>query len=166
MNTCRVALIACLTLGLFFLLSPLAPVVEAQETEASIQKMMSPEEFTAAGLNKLSPEELQKLDAWLHGYREAAETKAAEKATEKAAKSSRAKMDIIASRVDGTLGGLTGRTVITLEDGTKWKQGNIDDRYRPSVTDHPNAVVVHTPFGYKMHIEGMAEFYVNPVRSP
>ena len=74
-------------------------------------------------------------------------------------------MDVIASRVDGTLGGLTGRTVITLEDGTKWKQGNIDDRYRPSVTDHPNAVVAHTPFGYKMHIEGMAEFYVNPVRS-
>ena len=26
--------------------------------------MMSPEEFKAAGLNKLSPEELQKLDAW------------------------------------------------------------------------------------------------------
>jgi len=165
MNTCRITLITCLTLGLFFLLSPLVPAVGAQQTEGSIQQIMSPEEFTAAGLNKLSPEELQKLDAWLHGYREAAETKAAEKATAKAAKTSRAKMDIIASRVDGTLGGLTGRTVITLEDGTKWKQGNIDDRYRPSVTDHPNAVVAHTPFGYKMHIEGMAEFYVNPVRS-
>jgi hypothetical protein len=165
MNTCRITLITCLTLGLFFLLSPLVPAVGAQETEAGIQKMMTPEEYSAAGLNKLSPEERQKLDAWLHGYREAAETKAAEKATEKAAKTSRAKMDIVASRVDGTLGGLTGRTVIKLEDGTKWKQGNSDDRYRPSATDHPNAVVVHTPFGYKMHIEGMAEFYVNPVRS-
>jgi hypothetical protein len=108
MNTCRITLITCLTLGLFFLLSPLVPAVGAQETEGSIQKMMTPEEFTAAGLNKLSPEERQKLDAWLHGYREAAETKAAEKATEKAAKTSRAKMDIVASRVDGSwrIGGI------------------------------------------------------------
>ena len=164
MNTGRSTLIAYLTFSLLLVLG-LVERARAQEAEAGIQKMMTPDEYSAAGLNKLSPEERQKLDAWLHGYREAAETKAAEKATEKAAKSSRAKMDIVASRVDGTLGGLTGRTVITLEDGTKWKQGNSDDRYRPSATDHPNAVVVHTPFGYKMHIEGMAEFYVNPVRS-
>ena len=89
---------------------------------------MTPEEFKAAGLNKLSPDELQKLNAWLQGYREVAE----KKATARAAKVERTKMDLLVSRVDGTFNGLTGRTVIRLEDGTVWKQANADDRYRPS----------------------------------
>jgi hypothetical protein len=71
----------------------------------------------------------------------------------------------VVSRVDGTLGGLTGSTVIKLEDGTVWKQANHDDRYQPVVTDHPMVSVSHSPFGYKMRVEGMPEFYVNPIRS-
>ena len=50
----------------------------APETSGSIKEVMSPEEFKAAGLNKLSAEELQKLDAWLQGYRQVTE-QAAEK---------------------------------------------------------------------------------------
>src|SRR5712691_11364246 len=108
MNTCRVALITYVPLGLFFLLSPLVPAVGAQETEGSIQQMMTPEEFTAAGLNKLSPEELQKLDAWLQGYRETTE-----KRTEKKVKQSFFKFgEPMLSRVDGSFGGLKGRTLI------------------------------------------------------
>ena len=144
---------------------------QSSEREASskvLQDMMTAEEFKAAGLEKLSSEELKNLNAWLQGYREVAETKAAEKATaeatEKAAKTSRAKMDQIFSRVDGTFTGLTGRTIIKLEDGTVWKQANIDDRYRGQVTDHPMAFVSRSPFGWKMRIEGTPEFYVNPVR--
>jgi hypothetical protein len=75
-------------------------------------------------------------------------------------------MDLLVSRVDGTFTGLTGRTVIRLEDGTVWKQANADDRYRPKVTDHPAAAVIHGVFGYKMRIEGTQEFYVDPVRNP
>src|SRR5438309_7338288 len=108
--------------------------------------MMTPKQFNAAGLNKLSQEELQKLDAWLQGYRQVTE----KKATARAAKVERTKMDLLVSRVDGTFNGLTGRTVIRLEDGTVWKQANADDRYRPKVTDHPAAAVIHGIFGYKM----------------
>ncbi len=134
-----------------------------EEMSGSIQQMMTPEEFKAAGLNKLSPDELQKLDAWLQGYRTVTEKKATEKAT---ARAERTKMDLIVSRVDGTFNGLTGRTLIRLEDGTVWKQANADDRYRPKVTDHPAAAVIHGVFGYKMQIEGTQEFYVDPVRKP
>jgi len=137
-----------------------------EETSGSIQEMMSPAEFNAAGLNKLSPEELQKLDAWLQGYRQVTEQKAEKKASARAAKVERTKMDMLVSRVDGSFNGLTGRTVIRLEDGTVWKQANADDRYRPKVTDHPGAVVIHGVFGYKMQIEGTQEFYVDPVRNP
>ena len=45
---------------------------------------MRPEEFKAAGLDKLSEDELQHLDAYLQGYRQATQKKAAEQAKVKA----------------------------------------------------------------------------------
>ena len=157
-------LVGCVSLGLFGILI-LAESARAarEEMSGSIQQMMTPAEFKAAGLNKLSADELQKLDAWLQGYRQVAEQKAEKKAT---ARAERTKMDLIVSRVDGTFYGLTGRTIIRLEDGTVWKQANADDRYRSTVTDHPGAAVMHGIFGYKMRVEGTQEFYVDPVRSP
>jgi hypothetical protein len=167
----------------------------------SLEETMRPEEFKAAGLDKLNEDELQHLDAYLQGYRQAAQKKAAEqaqvkaqdeikkanakadeanakanearKATEEAkrdAASVRTNIDAISSRVDGHIEGVTGRTIIRLEDGSVWKQVNAvdrgDDRYRATVTERPVAVVLHTPFGYKMRIEGMPEFYVDPVVRP
>jgi len=97
------------------------------------------------------------LDRWLQGDRE----KTAKKA---AATTAKAKMDVVVSRVNGSFGGLSGHTVIQLDDGTAWKQANSDDRFRGSSVDHPGAAVVHGVFGYKMRIEGVPEFYVDPVR--
>src|SRR4051794_22563158 len=92
----------------------------AQEEGSDIQKMMSPSEFKGAGLDKLSSEELERLNAWLKGYRETTV-----KATEtKATKEGRRKIDVLVSRVVGRFDGLTGNTIITLEDGSKWKQAN------------------------------------------
>jgi hypothetical protein len=160
-------LLGCVSLGLFGILI-LAESAHAAREEISggIQQMMTPAEFKAAGLNKLSPDELQKLDAWLQGYRQVAEEKAEKKATARAEKVEHAKMDLIVSRVDGSFYGLTGRTLIRLEDGTVWKQANADDRYRSTVTNRPGAAVMHGVFGYKMRIEGTQEFYVDPVRNP
>ncbi len=154
----RRTLVIFVGLILAFLFSGSAQAAR-EEFSGSIRDMMTPEEFKAAGLNKLSPEELQKLDAWLQGYRQATEKKAT-------ARAERSKLDMLVSRVDGTFNGLTGKTVIRLEDGTVWKQANADDRFRPRVTDHPAAVVIHGIFGYKMRIEGTGEFYVDPVRNP
>ena len=133
-----------------------APQLQAQD-EGSIRQAMSPEEFHKAGLDKLSDEELGNLDRWLKGDRE----KTAKKA---ATRTSKAKMDLIVSRVNGSFGGLGGGTVIELEDGTAWKQANVDDHFRGSPVDHPGAAVIHGIFGYKMRIEGVPEFYVDPVR--
>src|SRR5215470_15468385 len=164
MKICCGALVWCVSLGFCVMLASVEPARAAQpEISGSIKEMMSPEEFKAAGLNKLSPDELQKLDAWLQGYRQITEQKAEKKAT---ARASRTKMDVIVSRVDGRFDGLTGRTIIRLEDGTVWKQANADDRFRAKNTDHPAAAVIHGVFGYKMQIEGMQPFYVDPVRNP
>jgi hypothetical protein len=129
---------------------------------------MSPEQFKAAGLDKLSPEELKNLDASLKGYQRKVETKATEKATaqaeEKIKVERRKGFEHIESRVDGTLGRLTGHSIITLEDGTRWKQANPEDVYRTQVTDHPSAVVTRGAFGYKIRIAGLPDMYVDPVR--
>ena len=164
MNNSRGRLIQGVMLSVCVIFGCTKPVGAApEEMSGNIQQMMTPEEFKAAGLDKLSPEELQKLDAWLQGYRQVTEAKAEKKAT---ARAERTKMDLIVSRVDGTFNGLTGRTLIRLEDGTVWKQANADDRYRAKVTDHPATAVIHGVFGYKMQIEGTQEFYVDPVRHP
>lgn len=156
----------------------------------SLEETMRPEEFKAAGLDKLSEDELQHLDAYLQGYRESAQKKATQKAkaeaqdevkkaneradqaqktteeVKKEAASSRTKLDQLVSRVDGSIDGIKGHTQIRLEDGSVWKQANADDHYRATVNDHPAAIVSHTWLGYKMQIEGMPEFYVDPVRPP
>ena len=132
------------------------PAILAQDEE-SIKQAMSPEEFHKAGLDKLTDEELHNLDRWLAGDRE----KTAKKA---AARTSKTKMDLVVSRVAGSFPGLAGNTVIHLEDGTSWRQANKYDHYGASPVDHPGAAVVHSAFGYKMRIEGVPEFYVNPVR--
>jgi hypothetical protein len=164
MKIYRCALLGCVGLGFCVMLACVEPASAAPpEMSGSIKEMMSADEFKAAGLNKLSADELQKLDAWLQGYRQVTEQTAEKKAT---ARASRTKMDLIVSRVDGSFQGLTGRTIIRLEDGTVWKQANADDRYRSRVTDHPAAAVIHGVFGYKMRIEGTQEFYVDPVRNP
>jgi len=153
----------------------------SEKPTRGVEETMRPEEFKAAGLDKLSEDELQHLDAYLQGYRQSTQKKATEqaqakadveikkateKATEEANKTARTKLDSLVSRVDGNIEGVKGHTQIRLEDGTVWKQVNADDHYRATVTDHPSAVVTHSTFGYKMRIEGMPEFYVDPVVRP
>ena len=159
--------ISCLIIGALFILGSATAAWAAEEVlSGSIKEMMSPEEFKAAGLNKLSSEQLEKLNAWLQGYRETTE-KVTEKKTEKrvAASQSFFHHDPIVSRVDGSFAGLKGHTVIKLEDGTVWKQANLDDHAGPSPIDHPGAAVVWAGLGYKMRIQGVPEFYVNPVKT-
>jgi hypothetical protein len=164
MKISRTYLIRYLLLGICVSLGCLQPARAAREKMSEdIQQIMTPEEFKAAGLNKLTPDELAKLNAWLQGYRQVTEQAAEKKAT---ARASRTKLDVLVSRVDGTFDGLTGHTIIRLEDGTAWKQANAEDRYRSKNTDHPAAAVIHGIFGYKMRIEGTQDFYVDPVRNP
>jgi hypothetical protein len=168
MKVLRSGWISCLIIGALFILGFAGPAWAADQIlSGSIKEMMSPEEFKASGLNKLSSEELEKLNAWLQGYREATE-KVTEKKTEKrvAAKSPFFHHEPIVSRVDGSFAGLKGKTVIKLEDGTVWKQANLDDHAGPSPMDHPGAAVFWAGLGYKMRIQGVPEFYVNPVKTP
>src|SRR5437868_13405016 len=105
MNTPRNFLIHWLVLSLCVSLGCLQSARAAREKMSEdIQQIMTPEEFKAAGLNKLSPDELARLNAWLQGYRQVTEQAAEKKAT---ARASRTKLQVLVSRVDGTFTGLT-----------------------------------------------------------
>ena len=146
-----------LCIGLFALLSiGLASSSRAQNEAAGIEQTMTPEEFKAAGLQKLTPDELAKLNAWLQGFRQKAEKKAA-------LRESRTKLQLIVSRIDGVWDGIGPGEPIHLEDGTTWKLGNKDEHYGGHA-DHPAVAIYKSIFGWKMRVSRIAEFYVVPVK--
>src|SRR4051812_16969738 len=88
-----------------------------KEGEITDVQQMSPDQFKKAGLDKLSPAELQTLNQWLKGYKHAAETKAAEQATVEATEKTKTETksnfnrswlstDRIFSRIDGKFTGI------------------------------------------------------------
>jgi hypothetical protein len=138
--------------------------VALARTEAQtgdIQQEMTPEEFKAAGLEKLTPAELSKLNDWLKGYRETTLKVAEKQATER---EKRAKIDLIVSRYNGVWTGVVSGEIIELEDGSRWRLANKDEHYGGRA-DHP-AIAVYKAglFGWKMRVSRIAEFYVNPVK--
>ena len=152
---------------------------EREQLIKNIQQTITPEEFDASGLNKLSNDELRTLQDWLRGYRKTAEAKAEAQADKKVegkvqeevAKKEKTRTqrsffesEKIYSRVEGNFKGLTGRTIIKLEDGTVWKQADQDDIFPARITDRPPVAISHNFFGYKMIVVGAGGFYVKPVR--
>jgi hypothetical protein len=128
----------------------------AQDEGAGIEQQMTPSEFKAAGLEKLTPAELAKLNGWLQGYRE----KAVKTAVAREAKT---KMQLVVSRIDGVYSGVGTGDIIRLEDGTAWKVANAGEHYG-GYADHPAVAILKIIFGWKMRISSIAEFYVLPVR--
>jgi len=156
----RLPIIFVLPIAIGFWLSA-SPVWSAEKEPAEIQQAMTPEEFKAAGLEKLSPGELAKLNAWLQGDREKILKKAEKKAAEREEK---AKQSLIVSRINGTWNGVVPGEIIQLEDGSKWKLANKDEHYG-GFADHPAVAVWKAGFfGWKMRVSKIAEFYVNEVK--
>ena len=166
---CRRSLLAvvCLASG--------ATVARAQQAspaplaeDASLRQMMTPEQFKAAGLKKLSPDELQNLERFLKGYREQAvqeSIKVTEERTNPAPKRDRAtQRPVIEGTIQGHFAGLTGHTRMVLGDGSIWQQASDGDRFTANL-DNPDVVIVKASiFGYKMYIQGAIRwFYVKQV---
>lgn len=111
---------------LFTALLVLAPIVQAQPP---IERQMTPEQFRATGLDKLSPEELANLNAWLNHTLEAETDKAAELARDRIESEHRGFFggddEPIEARIVGEFTGFGRGTSWTLDNGQVWRQ--IDD---------------------------------------
>lgn len=91
-----------------------------------IRKLMKAAEFDAAGLSKLSPEELVALDGWLLRYT-AGEAEMLQRSNEQVRAA--AEEVRIVSRLQTPFEGWDGNTLFRLENGQVWKQRQ-PGRYR------------------------------------
>lgn len=95
-----------------------------------IEREMTPEEFRAAGLDKLSPDELAALNAWLGRKIDRETAVAAEQAKELVEEENRGffhfgKSEPIVARMQGEFKGFRKGREYTLDNGQVWRQ--IDD---------------------------------------
>lgn len=97
--------------------------VLAQTQAPTLEERMSQQEFTAAGLDKLSPEQLKFLNGWIQskGVSEiGAPIKHRDGTT--AFYTSESDRERIESNIVGDFNGWRGKTRVTLENGQVWEQ--------------------------------------------
>ncbi len=90
-----------------------------ESTFPGVQKLMSEQEFSASGLEKLSPEEIRALNQWLIRYT-AGEAQVLITTDEEVIEADR-NQEILSS-IKEPFRGWSGSTVFRLENGQVWKQ--------------------------------------------
>jgi len=116
----------------------------AQQGFSTVEERMTGKEFTAAGLDKLSSEELAALNEWLRAHSVATLENQNETYTDARGFETRAMAELddsdVVSRIKGSFSGWTGDTVFELENGMIWKQVEDGSFYIPP-TDQAVAVI-------------------------
>ena len=143
----------------------LCAALTADEGFSSLEEQMTGTEFSGAGLDKLTPQELEALNAWIR-RRSLATLDAAPAAT--AADSAAAasgdrrgfkddddeERNTITSRIIGRFNGWDGQTVFKLENGMIWEQADKDKFYVKDI-QNPVANIEPGMFGrWHLSVEG------------
>jgi hypothetical protein len=130
-----------------------------------VERAMPPQDYEAAGLQKLSAEEREKLNDFIRRYVSSSQEKAATAAVDRAVKEHKAVSppQVLQSRIVGPFTGYTGRTVFTLENGQRWAEAQHDSRHYPQV-DSPPVLVLKDMFGYRMYIAGGGDLRVTQLK--
>ncbi len=105
----------------------LTPSLHAQEAGVPIQQQMTPEQFKAAGLDRLDPQQLENLNAWLNRTLDEHSTKAVEIAKKQVNEENRGFQifpgrEPIKSRFVGEFRGFGKGRTYTLDNGQVWQQ--------------------------------------------
>lgn len=140
----------------------------AVDSFSSLEEQMTGKEFNAAGLEKLSPQELDELNAWIrkHSLATLATTSAKAGSTASTAaedsrglKSEKGDEDTstVSSKLIGKFSGWDGQTVFKLENGMIWAQKSKKKFYTDEI-DSPEVTIKHGMFGrWRLHVEGIDE---------
>lgn len=129
----------------------------AQSDETTLEERMGEEKFRAAGLHKLSSDELAALEAWLEARdrEDGAGQAAAEPETDqRGLEEEDSGRSTIESRIVGTFSGWRGRgTTFELENGMVWRVVD-DESFVTSEVENPEVEVRPGAFGtWRLHIE-------------
>lgn len=147
-------------------LSGAALAADASGQNAPIHSL-TPEEFTKAGLNKLTPEELTFLEEALARHQQGLAQAALEapkekvvKSTDKAAASFGAEQvtkekklvtdQELHAHIEGTIESFTGRAVFVLDNGQIWQLRMPDTIYFTPKLENPEVIITRGLMGYKM----------------
>lgn len=137
--------------------------VLAAEGFSSVEEQMTGKEFDAAGLEKLSPQELDALNAWIRKHSLAtlatsvAKTTTETTTTPKEDKSNKKDDDRspITSKLIGKFSGWDGQTVFRLENGMIWAQKG-KKKFHTKEVENPDVVVEPGMFGvWNLHVDGI-----------
>ena len=137
----------------------------AAEGFSSLEEQMSGKEYTASGLDKLSPQELESLNNWIRGHslatldapKAGAATVAAPSGEDtRGLKEEKDDEDrtTITSNLIGKFEGWDGQTTFKLANGMIWLQKDKDKFYTKEI-ENPVVIIKPGMFGtWKLHIEG------------
>lgn len=137
----------------------------ADEGFSSLEEQMTGTEFSGAGLDKLTPQELKALNAWIRrrslATLDIAPAAAAVDSAAAATGDRRGfkddddeKRSTITSRIIGRFNGWDGQTVFKLENGMIWEQADKDKFYVKEI-QNPVANIEPGMFGrWHLSIEG------------
>ena len=109
------------------MLAVLLAAAPAAFAQPPIEQRMTPEQVKATGVDKLSPQELANLNAWLNNTLEVETTRAAVQAMEKIESEHRGffnfgKSDPIVAKLTGEFRGFAKGRSWTLDNGQVWEQ--------------------------------------------
>lgn len=155
-------------LALFLTALWVPAAVTAQQGFASLEEQMTGQEFRAAGLEKLTPEELAALNEWIRA-RSLATLDSPRHAPSGSVASSggsdeydppdidEMKREPIVTRINGTFSGWDGQTVFRLENGMIWAQAD-NDKFYTQELKNPTVTIEPALFGaWKLSVEGYDE---------
>jgi hypothetical protein len=121
---------------------------------SSLEERMPSGDFKAAGLDKLSPDELKYLDNWLSTHQQVKMVSSSGKPVFYADDSDRAKFE---THLVGTFSGWNGSSEFTLSNGQVWKQAESGSNSCPTVSN-PTVTIKPMMLGsWLMYVQGCSD---------
>jgi hypothetical protein len=121
---------------------------------SSLEERMTSADFKAAGLDKLSPDELKHLDNWLQTHQQVKMVSPSGKPVFYADDSDREKFE---THLVGTFSGWNGSSEFTLNNGQVWKQAESGSESCATVTN-PKVTIKPMILGsWLMYVQGCSD---------
>ena len=121
---------------------------------SSLEERMSHAEFEAAGLSKLSAQELAALNAWLRNSDAVASTHSPAELDRTGFLPDRDMPDRVISRISGTFKGWSGNTTFHLDNGQVWQQAEPSTLAGVSLESPEVQITAGMVSGWYLKVEG------------